>query len=186
MNMPTAAKPAAPASRTSACVGLVDPADRDDRQRRARATPAGARRARQPDARPASRPTETPCRSQIVAAAVGDGRVDLRQRVHRASDEKPGGRSDRREGGNARGRRRVAAQMHAGRAGGDRDVGAIVHDHARAGAAVARDHPAHQRGQRARRADRARAPGSRPRRRAPRAPRARRARRSTSRTGAGR
>ena len=106
MNMPTAAKPAAPASRTS--VGVAPrsiPPIAIDRQRRARArlpkrVEPGHRMAR------AACPAEgnTVPKIQIVAAAVGDGGVDLRQRVHRAADEK------RRRGANGGPRRATPAR----------------------------------------------------------------------------
>src|SRR5262245_12391620 len=78
---------------------------------------------------------------QVVAASARDGGIDVRQRVHGAADQERG-RNDRAD---ARGGRRIRAQMDTGSAGGDGDVGAIVDEHARARALGRRDDLSHER-----------------------------------------
>ena len=109
---------------------------------RARAVEPGRRGAR------LRRGREHGAEDQVVEPPSAAARAASSRRVHRAADEEAGGATI---AAHARRRHRIAAQVHAVRAGGQRDVDAIVDEDARACAA-------HRRRRSARPAASARAP----------------------------
>ena len=132
MNNPMAAMPAAPARATAHARSTRHPADGQNRNRAAHGTRGqlvdGVRRLR---AGSFDGVEKQRAEDQIVDVAARATRCGFFGAVHRAADERTG-RKDRPDGARVD---RIRAQVHTVRSGSQRDIGSIVHEDLRVGAA---------------------------------------------------